>query len=246
MIASRFQAALFMNRRLRWAFAFVCTVVTSLLAVASASQPRSLDEVDVQRITIFNDDGKPAVVFAGRGFLPSGLVDGAFGGEPRSEAGLLVYNELGEENGGYSFGGTRDEDGQPRAAMQLAFDRFGGDQQLVLGHYERRGKTSTGLQVFDSGLFKDYAPLVEQAKTMREGREREALEANIVAAGGAAISRVFAGRGRGRASPVLLSDEKGRPRIALTVGADGQSSLEFLCENGRVFERYGPRDRISK
>jgi hypothetical protein len=62
--------------------------------------------------------------------------------------------------------------GKPNAGMHLSMDRFGGDMQWALGHYENGGLMETGLNVHDRGLVKDNKALFEAMQKAPEGAER--------------------------------------------------------------------------
>jgi hypothetical protein len=49
--------------------------------------------------------------------------------------------------------------------------------------------------------------------------------------------RVFLGKGPDRSTSLQLADAQGRNRLTLRVDADGNASLEFLDEQGKVIQR---------
>ena len=50
----------------------------------------------------------------------------------------------------------------------------------------------------------------------------------------AANQRVFIGRTSDKRASITLSDGNSRPRLRLSVGADGEAKLEFLDASGKV------------
>jgi hypothetical protein len=46
--------------------------------------------------------------------------------------------------------------------------------------------------------------------------------------------RLFLGKTDGHTSTVSLKDEKGRPRLVITVTADGKASIDFLDASGKT------------
>jgi len=213
------------------------TLVTGLLVAAKEPRTR-FTEMDVERINILGADGKRQLVIANRDRLPKAVIDGKEAGEDRQMPGLIFYNETGDECGGLIWKGNTGEDGKPSSGMHFSMDRFGGDQQLALGHYEDGGTMKTGLNIYDRGQHKEIDPLYQAMVKAPEGPEREALKAKWEAAGGRQTQRVFVGKTRGRSSAVILADAKGRPRIQMMVTPEGQPLLQFLDEKGAVTRSF--------
>lgn len=84
----------------------------------------------------------------------------------------------------------------------------------------------------------------QSIKSMPEGPAKQAAltEFQEAAAKGefGGQSRVFVGKNAKGASEVTLADAQGRPRIRLTVKPDGQSTLEFLNQDGKVIYSLPP------
>jgi hypothetical protein len=237
------------NRLLRQSLGLGALALIGLLVVAARpiEDRARFKEIDVQRINVVDADGKPAIVIANRQRLPHLIVAGkSLQSDRGDKPGLLFYNAIGDECGGLIFDGKLDDKGKPRAGMHLSMDRFGGDQQVALGHYENDGFMETGLNVFDRGLSKDYDPLYEAYKKTPDGPEKEALLKRWKEAGGAQTSRLFVGRTRGRSSAVILADAQGRPRIMMIVTPEGQPMLNFMDDKGEVIQSLPQTPKESK
>jgi hypothetical protein len=230
------------NRLLR--IALTATIVLGgaalLLAAKSPDARQKFSEIDVERINVLDRSGKPAIVISNRQRLPKAIINGKSAGEDRNMPGFVFYNEIGDESGGFIFKGNLGKDGKPDAGMHFSMDRFGGDQQLALGHYESNGFMNTGLRVFDRGLESEYMPLYEQAEKAPAGPEKEALLKKWKDAGGEQTQRVFVGKTRGKSSAVILADAEGRQRILMIVTPEGQAELRFMDDKGKVTHTYPP------
>lgn len=203
------------NRLLKFLLGLtVLTLIVSLtLGVKLFTRTNKFSEIDVERINVINADGKPAMVLANRDRLPDPILEGKTISSDRGKIpGILFYNSVGDESGGLIFEGQLGEKNKPQSAMHFSMDRFGGDQQLALGHYEKAGFMETGLRVLDRGI----------------GNQDEGQ-----------IDRLFVGRTRGLSSAIILSDAKGRPRIMMYVTPEGESIFDFLDENGKVVRSLG-------
>ena len=224
------------NRLLKVAIGLGGLVLTVCLFVAADSVRAHFTEIDVERINIISKDGKRELVIANHDRLPGVVSEGKEATDHRHMPGLVFYNEAGDECGGLIWNGKLDEKGKAKSGMHFSMDRFGGDQQLALGHYEGGGFMDTGLNVYDRGLSKDYGPLWQAYQGAKAGPEKDALKKKWEEAGGRQTSRVFVGRTRGKSSAVILADAKGRPRIMILVSPEGQPTLQFLNEEGEVVQ----------
>ena len=213
-----------------------------LVAARSPDDKARFTEIDAERINIVMPDGKREMVLANRNRLPAPVIDGREVASDRAMPGIIFYNAQGDENGGLIFDGKPGADGKPSAGMHFSMDRFGGDQQLALGHYESRGTMETGLNIYDRGLEKDYAPLYEAYEQAPEGKEKERLKQRWIEAGGQQTQRVFVGKTRGKSSAVILADDQGRPRIMMLVSPEGHPELNFLDEAGNVTQSLPATD----
>lgn len=222
------------NRLLKTALGLGALALTVVLGVAATEARTRFTEIDVERINIVGKDGKRELVIANRARIPGAVIDGKEAPDHRGMPGLVFYNETGDECGGLIWKGQRDAKGKPSAGMHFSMDRFGGDQQLALGHYEEGGFMDTGLNVYDRGLHKDYTPLFEAMQKAPAGPERDKLRQQWEEAGGRQTQRVFVGKTRGKSSAVILADAKGRPRIMMLVTPEGQPTLQFLDDKGNV------------
>lgn len=211
--------------------------VLGLVAAKAPDSKARFTELDAERINIVTPDGKRELVLANRNRLPRAVVNGRETENDRGMPGIIFYNAEGDENGGLIFDGKPGSDGHPSAGMHFSMDRFGGDQQLALGHYESGGTMESGLNIYDRGLEADYGSLYEAWQKAPEGAERERLRQQWIEAGGRQTKRLFVGKTRGKSSAVILADAQGRARIMMMVTPEGTPQLNFLDESGNVIQR---------
>ncbi|ALS94151.1 hypothetical protein AXO1947_06055 [Xanthomonas oryzae pv. oryzae] len=229
------------NRILK-SFLAVALALPFMFMIMGAHNPArrsAFSEIDVNRINIVNDDGSKSMVLAARGFLPDPVTDGEAGKSDRGKMpGMLFYNGVGDEVGGLIYDGYIDKDGKPNGGVHLSMDRYGGDQQIALHHYEEGGFMETGLSVFDRGLYGQYKGLYEKYLAAPKSVEKDALLKQWKDAGGQQTQRLFIGRTRGKSSAVILADEAGRPRIIMSVAPGGKASLDFIDDKGDVIQSF--------
>ena len=220
------------------AYAVVATLLCGVFIVTAFTfqgSKQKFGEIDVERINIVEKDGKLKLVISNAERQHPGIIDGRMLSRKRS-AGLLFFNDAGDECGGLSFSGNQ-RDGKGSASGLLAFDRFRQDQTVGIQYGESNGQYSAGLRVWDRPEA-SLGPVIDKMvaiEKMSDGPEKTAaMKALREMAGASAAERVMVGRDREQAAVVRLSDAKGKPRMKLSVDAAGVPKLEFLDETGKV------------
>ena len=230
------------RRQLHWlrVYAAMNTVVLALLGGAAFRQtaPQKFDEITIQRMNVVDADGTLRLVIANKDRMHPGQMDGKVIDRPRPVAGLLFFNERGDEVGGLTFTG-REVNGAPQANAGLMFDQFRQDQTIGFSYSEGNGRRSAGFQVWDrpDSSLGDLIDKLNAANKIADRAEREKAIAAIRAAAPPSPRRVFVGKNADRAAAVTLADANGKPRLTMTVDATGNPRIEFLDENGKVTAR---------
>src|SRR5262245_55058114 len=227
--------------RLLKAYAFVGTLLLVVLLFAGfvqTAQKTKFTEIDVERINIVEKDGKLKMVISNSERQHPGVIDGKTLSRTRP-AGMLFFNDKGDECGGLSFSGDQ-KDGKTGASALLAFDRFRQDQTVGIQYGESNGQYYAGLRVWDRSdeSLGEVVDRLQAIQNMPDGPEKtQAMQKlrEMPAANGP--QRVFVGKTREKAAALTLSDPQGRPRLQLMVDAQGAARLEFLDEKGSVVQR---------
>jgi len=213
-------------------------VFFALSSGTNATQPKTkFGEIDVERINIVEKDGKLKMIVSNAERQHPGIIDGRMIPARRRSAGLLFFNDKGDEVGGLSFSGNSGTDGKGNASALLAFDRFNQDQTVALQYGEGGGRYYSGLRVWDRpdrslGLVIDEMQKIEK---MKDGPEKTAATQKMrEAAAPGTAERAFVGRDHENASIVRLNDTTGKVRARLLVNASGNPKLEFLDGAGKV------------
>lgn len=208
--------------------------------------PRRLRELEVERLNVVSPDGKLALALAGQGRLPGPMLDGKryppeTSSGRTSSAGMIFFNESGDEVGGLIYGGVKRGDGYD-AMVHLSMDQWKQDQVIVLQYADDGQRRSAGLSVserptdFPISLMR---PKVAAWKSAT-GPERERLDrelAELDRQGKFGAPRVFLGT-QGREALLSLKDSAGKERARLSVGADEAARLEFLDPKGAVVASF--------
>jgi hypothetical protein len=222
------------------AYALAVTLLLGVFTLAGFSQGNQKNkfaEIDVERINIFETDGKLKMVISNSDRQHPGIIDGKTLSRKRP-AGMLFFNEKGDECGGLSFNGDQ-KDGKANAGALLAFDRFLQDQTVAIQYGESNGQYSAGLRVWDrpDTSLGEVVDKLQVIQKMADGPEKtQAMQKLRETSGAGAAQRVFVGKTREKAAALTLSDPQGRPRAQLIVDAQGAARLEFLDEKGVVIQ----------
>jgi hypothetical protein len=183
-------------------------------------------------------NGTLRLVIANKDRMHPGMMDGKLINRQRPVAGMLFFNEEGDEVGGLSVTG-QEKEGRRRASAILAFDQFKQDQTVALTYSETDGQRTAGLQVWDrpDTRLSELIDKLNAANALPDPAAREAAVKAARASAPPAPRRVFVGKNTDRAAVVSLADAKGQVRLTLKVDADGQASIDFLDVNGKVVQR---------
>jgi len=236
-----------LRRELRFlrAYALTSSLILVVLCTAAFRQSTSnqltnqtFGEITVGRMNVVDADGKLRLVISNKDRQHPGMMDGKMIERPRPVAGLLFFNEEGDEVGGLTFTG-REVNGDRRANAGIMFDQFKQDQTIGITYSEGGGRRSAGLLVWDRPDSK-LSELVEKlnaARKIQDPEEQKKAIAAISAAAPPAPRRLFVGKTPDKAAMISLSDGAGKPRLNLTVDAAGNPRIEFLDDQGKVVAR---------
>ena len=221
-------------------YAVTSSLVLVVLCTAAFRQaaPTKFDEVTVGRINVVDANGALRLVISNKDRMHPGMMDGKLIERPRPLAGMLFFNEEGDEVGGLTFTGRR-VDGKGRANAGIMFDQFKQDQTIGISYGEGDGRRTAGLQVWDrpDSPLSELIARMNAANALTDAAAKQKAIEEIRATAPPAPRRLFAGKLSDRSATVALSDAAGKPRLTLTVDADGNPRIEFLDADGKVVSR---------
>src|SRR5688572_19106962 len=128
--------------------ASLALVVLVSAGLAQSNARQHIDELTVHRLNVVDNNGTLRMVLSNKDRMHPGVMDGKMIDRPRPVAGLLFFNDVGDEVGGLTFTG-REVDGQGAANAGLMFDQWKQDQTIGIQYSESQGQRSAGLQVWD-------------------------------------------------------------------------------------------------
>jgi len=223
----------------------VVSSVTMVILAAAAFKPvhaaqgkaQNLGEITVERINVVDADGTLRLVIANKQRMHPGVLDGVTIDRARPVAGLIFFNDEGDEVGGLTYTGRA---GAARSASgSLTFDQLKQDQTIGIRYGESNGERFAALEVWDRSErpLSELIAKLNAANRIADATAREEAIKKARAEAPPAPRRVFVGKNNARAASIALADGSGRPRLTLTVDESGDPRIEFLDEKGVVVGR---------
>jgi len=226
--------------RILQVYAGISFAILAFLFVTAFTQSNAqqrIDELTVQRLNVVDANGTLRFVLSNKDRMHPGVMDGVTINRPRPVAGMLFFNDEGDEVGGLTYSGT-DDNGR-RANAGIMFDQLKQDQTIGLTYSEANGQRLAGLQVWDRSEqpLSDLIKALNAANAIPEEAARDEAIKAVRAKAPAGPRRVFVGKNTEKAAIVSLADANGKPRLVMTVGADGAAAIDFLDADGRLAQR---------
>ena len=226
--------------RVLQAYAAISFALLAFLALSAFTQSNSqqrINELTVQRLNVVDANGTLRFVLSNKDRMHPGVMDGVTINRPRPVAGMLFFNDEGDEVGGLTYTGT--DDGGRRANAGIMFDQLKQDQTIGISYSENNGQRTAGLQVWDRSEqpLSDLIKALNAANALPVGAARDEAITAVRAKAPAGPRRVFVGKNSDKAATVSLADANGKPRLTMTVGADGAAFIEFLDADGKSIQR---------
>ncbi len=218
-----------------------------LLMGFSSQKKQKFGEIDVERINIVEKDGKLDMVISNKDRQHYGISDG----KPierkngRPTPGIIFFDHLGNEMGGLVVG----ENGGKGHFGSFTFDKVQGDQTIGFRHLEGNdGYYEAGLTIWQQPNipFSQLEPKYDELRKITDKTEREKAVQKLLDNNELTTTRLFVGKTRDEDTTIIrMSDIKGKPRIVMSVEANGNPKLNFLDENGKVIYSL-PEDAKAK
>ncbi|MGH9562782.1 MAG: hypothetical protein ACRD3S_15125 [Terracidiphilus sp.] len=217
---------------------FLVAVLCGFAKVDPRLDKQSFDEITVHRINVVEPDGTIRLILTNTASSPGIYIKNKEYPHPRGRkgAGLLFFDENGTEDGGLSYGITKDSSGRIIASDgHLSFDQYMQDQIFAIDAGRDGDKKFSLLRMDDRG---DY-PITDTLDTLTRisklpENQRGAELKKFVATHPGDHARVILGRASDGSSELQLKDTEGRNRLVLRVAPDGTPKLQFLDAAGKI------------
>ena len=213
-----------------------------------AASEEIIDELNVKRINVVEDNGNFAMVLANSTKLPGSIRDGKQSGMRTGVPGIIFYNNLGDEIGGLIFPARNLENGFD-GGVQLSMDQIKQTgQAIALRHWRNGNYVRSNLEITDYSTEKFAGDLEKDPEVqavlakLQNSDENEQEEIYfkeflpLIGEKGYLAHRIFLGSegAESRRAMLEIKDSRSRPRIRLMVNESDEPVIEILDENGEV------------
>ena len=227
--------------------ALMCFGGPTITAQEGPGQHQRFGEIDVERINIVSPTGKMVMAISNKERIAAPVVGGktyplAVSDGRESMAGMIFFNQDGDEMGGLLFNSWKMPNGKIAGIGHLSFDRLSANQVVALQYKENATTVQSGLTLYDrpaSGKFKTSLDLIAEARNASSERQAEIKKTlgEMSKNGELGVERVFIGS-KDEAAQLLMKDSKGRVRARLIIDVSDEAKLEFLDDTGKVTARF--------
>jgi hypothetical protein len=202
---------------------------------AIAASHLNVDELTARRINIVEPDGRLALVISDHARQHPGAMNGKDLPARDRPAGLIYFNEEGDECGGFTWDGTKKENG-----MTLTADQYKNDQIMALYYQQDSGlvpSRSYGFRLWDRSDSFTLARELDYVDSLQKLHDPAAYDKGIDALkkqGLMGVDRLFLGRTKDGLTGLFLRDNKGIPRLRICIGKENEPLIQTLDDQGRV------------
>jgi len=220
-------------------FSTVLLLSIAITAFTTSKMHQKMDELTVKRINIVEDDGTIRMVISNRQKQHSGRMEGQDLDARDRQAGILFFNDEGDEAGGLIFG-VSDENGVTNNSLSMSFDQYKNDQvvQILNNEMIHNGK----MQKVRGFIVNDYPEdsrllhtleAVKEAEKIEDADERRKRMMEIQQESGPR-SLVFLGKSRSGNNGLFLYDADGNPKLMIYVDQEGNPKIQTISEDGKI------------
>lgn len=203
----------------------------------SQKSNQRFEEIDVERINIVEKDGTLKMVISNKQRQHPGMFNNKELKPREREAGMIFFNELGDECGGLVYGADKDGSG-----MVYSVDQRNTDQIMQLQYMEGTGdkKNRTyGLKLWDRPddfPIEDIIKFEDSLKKINDPVASKKAYAKLRQEGKLTQERFFAGKTADGDVGLFLKDSNGRVRLKIYVDKNNQTHIDKLDESGKIIQ----------
>ena len=229
------------SQRFLAAYSGILTIlflIAVLCGFARVEPKENFNEITVHRINVVEPDGTIRLVLTNTANSPGIYIKNKEYPHPngRKSAGLLFFDEEGTEDGGLSYGISKDQSGKVVGSDgHLSFDQYMQDQIFTIDAGRDGDKKFSLLRMDDRGDYPitDALEALTRISKLPENQREPELKKFLETHPGD-HPRVILGRARDGGSILQLKDTEGHDRLVLRVAPDGTPKLQFLDAAGKV------------
>jgi hypothetical protein len=212
-------------------------VVFIILGFRMINNEGHFKEITAERVNIVEKDGKLRMVISNKERQHPGAFNGKTLPKRDRPAGMIFFNDDGDECGGLVYNGDKKS-----AGMVYSIDQYKNDQIMQLQYAQESNNgtltgRSYGLKLWDRDDRYPTSMLIDYTDSLEKLHDTAAYNAGIRkirAAGWLSRERLFVGKDLDGEVGLFLRDDKGTPRLKICINKQNQPVIEKLDDNGQV------------
>jgi hypothetical protein len=221
-------------------YAVASTLVFGVVLLSSFGEEEkkeTFDEITAKKINLIGEDGSLRMVLSNETRQHSGRMNGKDYPKRDRPAGMIFFNDEGDECGGLIFAGKTKEN-KTSSGMSFTMDNYHDDQVIQILNSEEYENGKSNIQ---RGLIINEFPIgsnidvrnaqYEEFEKIKDEKIRNQKMEELWAKEGAK-RRLFIGRTKSNNSGVFLYDKEGNPKMKIYVDEKGNPKIETLDEKG--------------
>ncbi|MCH8549946.1 MAG: hypothetical protein LAT80_13835 [Balneolaceae bacterium] len=220
------------------AFIFLAGVI--FLFESRSTSTAEFEEITVERINIVENDGTIRLVISNKERQHPGRMDGEDLPDRERQAGLLFFNDKGDEAGGLLFG-LQEEGGHKISSLSFTMDQYKNDQvvqvlnqDLIQGDRVIPTRGFAVNQFPDGARLMDYLEAMDEAQTIEDPNEMQNRMMEIQQAMGSRPA-AFMGMASDGSGLFIFNDE-GQPKLMLYVDRDGKPRIQTMDQEMNIID----------
>ena len=217
-------------------YAVILTIALLILAALYCRQAWGtphVTQLDAQRINIVDSDGKLRMVISNQKLQHPGRIDGKDIAPRDRPAGMIFFNDDGDECGGLVFDGNKKE-----AGMVYSFDQYKNDQIMQLQYQQDSPHIrSYGLKMWDEQDKFPLGSIFRADDSLRRLHDTAAYNAyfkRLRSEGYGQLERLFLGKTKEKNVGLFLRDSKGQVRLRIGIDSLDHVFFQALDEKGNA------------
>jgi len=216
------------------------TLLVLVLIVTAFRQTASINEhfkhITAERIDIVDANGQIRMAISNHDRQHPGTIGGKELPKRDRPAGMIFFNDDGDECGGLVYDGNKKS-----AGMTYSVDQYQNDQIMQIQYSQDKDtdglKRSYGLKLWDKYDNFPSAKVVAYVDSLKQLNNAAAYAAGIKKLqqpGVLTAERLFVGKNTKGEVGLFLRDDKGRPRLRIYINQQNQPVIETLNDKGQV------------
>jgi len=221
-------------------YAIFLTIAIIALAVifAFSMNNNHFKVITAERINIVEPNGLLRMVISDQKNQHPGMMNGKVMTSRERPAGMIFFNNDGDEDGGIVYEGNKNG-----AGMVYSFDQYKNDQVMQLQYSQDndgKGKMtarSYGLKLWDRPDDFTLSQVINHIDSLKKLNDTNAYKSGInklKAEGKLGQQRFFAGKSENGEVGLFLRDSKGIPRLKIYIDKNDQPVIQTLDQKGEV------------